>query len=340
MDELGNKLFGKDRWAFDHVYDSETITWSSGNLYYVIMGDMPLYDGCSSSECNKAAYVLSIKDMYHESRHVYHRTKAWNTEARLNTIKSVRRMTDIVRREFVRGFFPSAYYNNYTNDPGEIDTEIHGIRHALIHFGSDPMVGKAEAEEILFELMMSDDYIHKEFMDMHRGKLKSIYDVLDLFEERAETAAAIRYPITADISTEIVQNFEIDPDIDLDMTNDFLHSKKFKEYRKAFDSCKTGIEQDKVLEQAILAVRPDTVRKAPVRLKVELEECRKQMELETLKPGLHAVSPKRINYSQYHSFELGLKDEGVAAMTDNNELKLTDDDLMTIPVSDSIGRNP
>lgn len=65
MDELGNKLFGKDRWAFDHVYDSETITWSSGNLYYVIMGDMPLYDGCSSSECNKAAYVLSIKDMYH-----------------------------------------------------------------------------------------------------------------------------------------------------------------------------------------------------------------------------------------------------------------------------------
>lgn len=67
---LGNKLFGARDWKFIDGYDSETETSISGNSYYVTMGNRALYDNCTDLECNKAAYVLMIKDMCHEKQHV------------------------------------------------------------------------------------------------------------------------------------------------------------------------------------------------------------------------------------------------------------------------------
>ena len=318
LSKLGNKLFGNDKWDFINGYDSETSTLSSGKLQYVVIGKNALIDNCDETEFNKAGYVYTVKDMYHEQSHAWINTKAWNDRANLNSVKSFKRTTNIVRREFVKSYFPSVYTNNYSNDPGELDAERYGIRQTLSYFDSDPVVTKSEAEEILYQFMMVDDYIHSEMLDPYRDSLKTIYDVLDLFEERANMSAGPdcdRYDVTMDIDPV----FRNDPEIDLQATDMFLHDKRFKEYRKAFEQCKTGMEQDKVLEQVILVMDPDAIKKAPLRLREELSDRRRQMELGTLKPGIHAVSPNRIDYSVHDTDNLELTEEDLAAIPTDKE---------------------
>lgn len=312
---LSNGLFGTQNWKFVNKYDSETETSISGNAHYVTIGNKALCDDCTDLECNKAVYVLMIKDIYHEKQHVWQRTKAWNDKQNLNSIKDYRKITDIVRREFVREYFPSAYYNNYSNDPSEMDAEKVGIRQALSYFESDPLVSKSEAEDILFQCMLSEDCIHKELLDKHRDKLSSIYDVLTVLEEHADKSAKIKYPVTEDI----IPQFRSETGIDMSMTAEFLYGKDYKPYRKAFDACCTGVEQDKILEQVLLVMQSGIVRKAPLRLRQELIDCRRQMELSSFRTGPHAVPPKKINYSIEN---LELTDKDLAAIPIDDELKL------------------
>ena len=91
----------------------------------------------------------------------------------------------IIRREFIKGYFPSVYTNNYSNDPSEMDAERYGIRYTLAYFESDPIITKTEAEEILYQFAMSEDSIHSDIIDSYRDKLHNIYDILDLFDRRA-----------------------------------------------------------------------------------------------------------------------------------------------------------
>lgn len=318
LSELGNKLFDNDKWDFINRYDSETITSNSGRSQYVVIGDRPLTNNCDETEYNRAGYVHVVKDMYHEQSHAWINTKAWNDRTNLNSVRSFKRTTNIVRREFVKLYFPSVYTNNYSNDPGEMDAERYAIRQTLSYFDSDPIITRSEAEEILYQFMIADDYIHSEILDPYRDSLKTIYDVLDLFEERANMSAGPdcdRYDVTMDIDPV----FRNDPEIDLQATDMFLHDKRFKEYRKAFEQCKTGMEQDKVLEQVILVMDPDAIKKAPLRLREELSDCRRQMELGTLKPGIHAISPNRIDYSVHDVDNLELTEEDLAAIPTDKE---------------------
>lgn len=177
--------------------------------------------------------------------------------------------------------------------------------------------------------MMSEDCIHKEMLDPYRDKIKTIYDVLDLFEERMKTCANIKYNVTMDINPRI----KGDPEVDLTTTDKFLHDDAFKEYRNMLDICKTGAEQDMVLEQFLIAAYPDIIRKAPLRLREEMMECRKHMELDTWRPGLHPVYPKRLNLSVGQASEMGelqLTDDDLATISE--DLQLTDEDLATMPI--------
>lgn len=293
--KLGHKLYGKPNWVFNHSYDSETLTSISGNKCNISIGEKALYDDCNDSECNRAAYVLLIKDMYHEYRHVWHDTTAWNDKAGLNSIASYRQTTDMVRRKFVREYFPSIYENNYSNDPSEMDAEWYGIKMTLTYFESNPIISKPEAEDMLYQLMMADGCVHREMLDQYKDRLGSIHDVLEVFDERRKTAASIPYSVAED---------------------DFLNAGVSKEYRETFDKCKTGIEQDKVLEQAILAVRPENIRKAPLRLRDELVSCMRQMKLDTPGNVPHAVPPKRISYSVPNTSEtIEFTEEDVASVS-------------------------
>lgn len=311
---LGNKLFGTENWKFVPGYDSETRSSDSGKWYYVTIAENALTDGCNDSEYNKAGYVFAVKQMHHERRHVWQHTKAWNSKAGLNSMKSYQQTTDLVRREFLKAYFPSIYYNNYLNDPGETDAIISEIKDSLNHFKTDLPEIKSEAENILYEFMMSEDYPQEKILKPHKDKLKNIYDVLHFFEERAKTCGDEKYSVTMDIDP----IFKNDPDIDMSFTDRFLHDKEFKEYRTALKKCKTGIEQDKILEQAVIFAYPDVIRKAPIRLRKELLDCKNQMELGTLRPGMHAIYPKHINYS-------------IENFSPSEEIELTENDLVTIP---------
>lgn len=315
---LGNTLYGTDRWMLTPLSDdSETKASEKGDWYYVTVGKGKLAKNCNPTEYNRAAYVRAIKDMYHEQRHVWKYIKASNDKTGLNSVKEYKQVTDAVRREFVSRYFPSVYYNNYSNDPNEMDAENYGIKMALIHFTSDPIVSAQEAGEILYQFAMADDNIHENMLKPYKDGLKSIHDVLDVFEEKVKTAVFEKYQIT----DKIMSRFEKDvSDEDLLFTHRFLLSDKFKEYRDAFNKCNDGIEQDKVMEQVILFVDDKNIRKAPLRLRAELESCRRQMELGTLGTGPHAISPKRINYSIQG---VELTEEDVAAIpVDNGSMDL------------------
>lgn len=329
LSSLGNQLFGNDKWSFADSFDSNITVSGSGQSFHVSIGINALTDNCEGNECNKSGYVLDVKDINHENQHVYQHTKAWNDTRPFNSIISFRRMTDTVRRIFVGGYLPSVYYNCYSNDPSEMAAEWHGMRQTLNYFDSDPIVTKTEAENILYDFMMSEDCIHKEMLDPYRDNLKTIYDVLDLFKERMKTCANIKYDVTMDINPRI----KGDSEVDLTTTDKFLHDDAFKEYRNMLDICKTGVEQDMVLEQFLIVAYPDIIRKAPLRLREEMLECRKHMELNTWKPGLHPVHPKRLNLSVGQISEMGelqLTDEDLATIPE--DLQLTDEDLATIPV--------
>lgn len=327
--KLCDRTFDVGKWDLVNEYDSMTISSDSGDWYHVYIGKNALTEGCRDFKYNRAGYVGEVKDIYHEGHHVWIDTEAWNDRSGLNAIKSYKQITNTVRREFIRKYIPSAYYNCYSNDPSEMAAEWHGMRQTLNYFDSDPIVTKTEAENILYDLMMSEDCIHKEILDPYRDKLKTIYDVLDLFEERMKTCANMKYDVTMDINPRI----KGDSEVDLTTTDKFLHDDAFKEYRNMLDTCKTGVEQDMVLEQFLIAAYPDIIRKAPLRLREEMMECRKHMELDTWKPGLHPVHPKRLNLSVGQISEIGelqLTDEDLATIPE--DLQLTDEDLATIPV--------
>ena len=106
-----------------------------------------------------------------------------------------------------------------------------------------------------------------------------------------KTVAEIKYPVTEDIPV----LFE-DPDMNMSLTHEFLYSDSLKEYRKAFAVCSTGIEQDKILEQVILVSQPGVIRKAPLRLRIELLDCQNQMELSSLRPVARLSNRSSISY--------------------------------------------
>ena len=307
LTRLGNKLFGKSNWEFIDGYDSETVSSKSGKAYKVGIAKNFMTDGCGSSEWNKAGYVLAVKDMYHEYQHVRQNTKAWNDTSDLKVLKSYKKMTNIVRREFIKEFFPSVYYNQYSNNPGEMNSEFNGLSSGLTHFQSDSVVDDVEAGEILYEWTTSEDYVHEELLQSYKEQLRSIHDVFEFFKKRDEACADDLYKVTTDINP----MFKDDPDLDLSFTKEFLHDIKFWEYRRALKKCTTGIEQDKILEQAILFAYPDIIKQAPPRLRKELLACKDQMKFGTVRPGSHAVNPKHINYS----------------ISENTEISLTNNDL-------------
>lgn len=317
--KLGDKLFGINKWDFISSYDSETRSSDSGKWYYVLIAENALTDGCNKSEYNKAGYILAIKDMYHENRHVWQHTKAWNDKSDLNPVKQYQQTTNLVRREFLKKYFPSIYYGNYINDPSEADAVKIEISESLAYFENELSEDKLEAEDILYEFMMSEDNMYEELLEPHKSEFKNIYDVLNFFKDHSKTCADKTYSITTDLPSQ----FKNDPDIDMSFTKKFLNDKEFEEYRKALEECKTGVDQDKVLEQAVIFAYPDIIHKAPLRLRKELANCRRQMEFDTWKPGIHAVPPNRINYSiNSHPEEVVLTEMDLAGIPFDSNLIL------------------
>lgn len=312
---LGNELFKKNKWEFIYSYGSEMVASKSNKDYRAGIAKMPLIYECGPDfdMCNKAGYVSVVQSMYHEKRHINQYIDEWNNPPPLKGIANARRMTNVIRRGFVRDYFPSSYTSNYTNDPGEMDAETYGIEQALEYFKSDPIVTYKEAREILFELMTSETYHSRKIFEEHSPK--SIDDVLDIFKERRDKSVYEKYTITLDVP----DTFNDMPINETDMTKEFLELPKFESFRKAFDECKDGLEQDKVLEQAILYKFPDAYKRVP-RIREELLDCKRQMDIRIINRR-KAIPPAKINYAKAPE-ELELTDEDVASISNGEEIKL------------------
>ena len=307
---LGDSLF-EQNWIFTNA-DVSMITPIIPHMQYnAKISKIWLTHDCNKNEYNRAGYVITVQQMYHEYQHIQHQTKEWNATTDMNSVKNVNRMTDIVRRNFIRDYYDSAYCYNYAMDPSELDAEVYGLRHAFEYFKSDPLVTQDEAKEILFQLMMSEEYGHKTELDNY--SIKSVDDMMDAFVDLRNTAVHKLYPIT----TESLSLIEGSTATEYDMTEEFLTSYKYRTHREELKKCTDGREVDKLLEQTIVMKYPDIGESVP-RLWDELNKCRDQMQSRLLTPKHHAVPVSKINYA-------GLEDDftdAVNKIPENADLKL------------------
>ncbi len=285
----GDNLFDRN-WNFIKGISSKTTF--KDNQYYVEIGTDCLTYNCDFNVLNRAGYVLAIDHMFHEYRHI----QQFITERKVIhdtgiTTASDRRMTDIIRRQFITSFYNSAYSHNYRNDPGEMDAEVYGIQKTIEYFKSDFIIPQKEAEDIIFQFMMSEDYGHKEELEQYDPK--SIDDILTAFIDLRNKSVHILYPVTMEITSE---SELVGSPSDFDMTEEFLTLPKYKTHRKELEMCSDGRIEDKLLEQTIVQKYPDIVTTIP-RLQRELTECQRALNSRIFVPKNHVIPMSQIHYT-------------------------------------------
>lgn len=280
LGRLAMTLFGT-RWMAVDGYSSMTDISNVMNPKTgidVYIGRDWLFDECSPGQVNLVGCIITVQQMYHEKRHIQHYTNEWNKRFvnRLASENDV--ITDIVRRNFIRDFFVSAYTHNYENDPGEIDAEIYGIEKTIEYFQTNALfsriVAQDEVKSILYDVMMSDSYGHKEQLKGYRTD--SPDEMLESFRNFRNTAVHTPYPITLD-RPPLISMTAIKPS-QHDMTKQFLNQDRYASYKAELKNCDDGRLMDKFLEQVVLMGHPDAIRYAP-RLQNELKACRRQMDV-------------------------------------------------------------
>ena len=309
LNALGNSLFN-EKWKFEDELFSMIIPINPHKEYGAIITKNWLSYDCNENEYNRAGYVITVQQMYHEYRHMQQQSDEWNSVMPMNSIRNVNRMTDIVRRNFIRDYYESAYSHNYVADPSELDAEVYGLRQAFAYFKSNSLITQDEAKEILFQFMMSEDYVREK--ELSQYSIKSVDDMMDAFVDLRNIAVHKLYPITAELSS-----LEKSTATEYDMTEEFLTSYKYRTHREELKKCTDGREIDKLLEQTIVMKYSDVGESVP-RLRDELNKCRDQMQSRLLTPKHHAVPVSKINYA-------GLEDDftdAVNKIPENADLKL------------------
>lgn len=271
---LNRSLFGREL-KFKDGFSSKSITDPRTGEYDVEIADGWLLYGCPEGYVNLAGYVITVQHMYHEYRHVQHYTNEWNRiPAKEMTIEDDM-MADIVRRNLIRDFVLSAYAWNYENDPGEIDAELYGIEHAIRYFKHDSVISSkapGTAESILYEIIASDSYGHKQQLEPYG--INDMDGLLSALENIRSTAIHVPYPVTTEKPPALdMDSLKPSP---YDITETFLTSDRYMKHRKSVDECSDGKIIDKILEQAIILEHPEVVHQVP-RLQDELKGCQKQL---------------------------------------------------------------
>ncbi len=284
LGQLGNELFGKD-WSYTNEFSSFTKPIIQNEQCHVTIGTNHLYYDCNSNEVNKAGYILTVEHMYHEYRHI----QQFTTEHKLvhdNDLTSdYKRMTDIIRRQFVSDLYKTIYDHTYRTDPSEMDSEVYGIENTIRYFSNDPIITQTEAKDMLFQLMLSDDYGHKDELEQY--DIKSVGDILSAFIDLRNKVVHIPYSIIPEFETEKSE---------YDLTDRFLNARKYKYHRKEFKKCKDGRMQDKILEQTIVMEYPEIITLVP-RLEKELRECQKAISSRLFVSKNEVIPADKISYA-------------------------------------------
>lgn len=291
LNRLGNELFDFE-WDMTRDYSSATEIKVENEQYHVNIGTGYLYDSCDLENVNKAGYVLAVQHMYHEHRHVQQFTAGQQTIFEKNMLSTERRMTDIVRRNFIMDRYGTIYSHTYRTDPSEMDAELYGIEKAVKYFEKDPIVSKTEAEDILIKIMLSDDYGHKEELEPYN--IQSIEDLASAFTDLREKGIHKPYQINQDL----IPGFADNTDFETDMTDRFLTEHRFKYFKEEFDKCQDGRMQDKILEQTIVMEYPEIINTIP-RLKKELKTCQEQMQSRMLLNRKEPIPVSKIQYANH-----------------------------------------
>lgn len=289
LNGLNDSLFGLD-WKYGKGISSFTKSVIPNRQCFITLGNEHLYAECSQNEVNKAGYIIAVEHSYHEYRHVQQLT----TERKLIHDKDItsndRRMTDIIRRDFVSDMYNTIYGHTYRIHPGELDAETYGIQKTIEYFANDKVVSQSEAKDILVQIMMSDDYGHKEELEPYN--VKTAEDLMSAFIDLRNKAVHLPYQINA----KPVESFEDNTGAEYDMTNRFLTEHRFKYFREEFNKCTDGRMQDKILEQTIVMEYPEIITSVP-RLEKELRACQEQMRSRLFVSSKEAIPESKIQYA-------------------------------------------
>lgn len=287
--QLGNQLFGNN-WKFVNKTGSNTDTDRKEKTYAVEITEKWLTVGCDETECNKAGYVLAVEHMWHEYRHIHQNLVEWNSPQYKGS-PEIEQMTDIIRRCMVENIMGPVYAYNYILDPGEMDAEAYGTKHAVEYLMNEQnILPEEEAVQILIDIMVSDEYGHGP--ELRGYQVKTADDLAASFEDLIDASIHRRYSLEPH---EDERNLEVKKSKN-DLTDRLLNDPEFESFRNRFEDCTDGKEMDKVMEQVLVSLYPDMEQAVP-RLSHELRDCRRQMKWRslTLRPG--AIPAGEIRYT-------------------------------------------
>lgn len=300
IENLGNNLF--ENWDYIEGLTSYTRPLDLIEHCNVKIAKDYICYNCADNEINKAGYVITVQQMYHESRHVQQ-----FTEEMKNISLDDDTMTNIARRHLIDTFYGSIAGSTYKIAPCEMDAEAYGLKKALEHFENDQFVSKAEAGNILFQFMTAPELGHMEQLEPY--DVKSIDDVIHAFEDMKEKNIHIPYTIEA------IENLP-----EHDLSKEFLTEPVFKTHRQEFDKAQDGLIQDKIMEQTIVLARPYMIHAIP-RLEEELVNCQKQMDRRLFIPKTDAIPASKIRYANQELEDDGFTDavNSISINTENKE---------------------
>lgn len=294
---LGNSLFRND-WAYIDDVSSLTKVIVPHERCRVSIGNKHLYYGCEHDKANKAGYVLAVEHMYHEYRHVQQFTTEQKIVHDRDLTSSDKRMTDIIRRRFVMNQYQTIYSHTYKTDPSEMDAETYAVRNTILYFSDNPIITRQEAENIIFDFMMSEEYGHKEELEPYN--VTKIDDIMAAFIDLRNKAVHIPYSISPEPASLFLKMSGLkSEDIEgygFGLTDAFLNDPYYKHYRKIFNASEDGRDQDKILEQTIIMEYPELIASIP-RLEKELEECKQQLDSRSFMQRTRNMPVKIVSYA-------------------------------------------
>lgn len=278
-------------WKFGQDTDSAIYVKESHKAYIAIITEDYLLHGSKKGTCSKAGYVSTVQQIKHEERHMQQKVIEWNKTGIRDSMRSTKRMTDIIRRELIKEHFGPAYINNYGSDPAEIDAAVYGIQETLEYFKSDPYVSYDEAKQILFELMTADTYSHAK--ELNEYPINSMNNLMEAFIDLRDKAVHKPYSLEYDKTSPLNGRYANVRDL----TNTVLTNPEYAGIKSEYEKCGDGRMMDKLLEQVIVRKYPKISEKVP-RLQEELDECKRKMRHGILKVRMDDIPVEQIDYAK------------------------------------------
>lgn len=210
----------------------------------ITIGMKPVYDAPTDENGNIPIIYLvdCVKVLFHELQHVNQYTSLFQQE------KTDATTINMARRDLIAICFPNYYHLNYYHQPCELDAEQHGFTGTVEYFQQHPeyLNNETDVKQTLFNM----------YKNLQPWYLPTKYRMPDYNSMVKNLGLLKKLELQANRKFEHI-DYDENHATRYQLAEKVLNNPEYKNYLKAFNEAPNGIEQDKILLQAILREDPN-----------------------------------------------------------------------------------